>query len=152
MALNSKKRNTLQYLAAFLLPVLLTVVVFAALGFYPFGDSSTLTGDLNGIELPIYAELQHAVQTGESLSYSFFKHLGGSMFSTSRLFPSLELVFLAVDIAYYPLVAMILLVVYIGLAGLSCFCALRYFNQKASWVYVLLSTGYAMMTYVFAYN
>lgn len=147
-----QKYRRLRYLAAFLVPLLLTVAVFAVMGFYPFGDSSTLTGDLNGIELPMYAELRYSVESGESLFYSFYKHLGGSLFSTARFFCGLELLFLFFDVTHYPILAELIMALYIALAGLSCYHALRYFNKRDSWFDVALSVGYAMMTYLFAYN
>lgn len=150
--LTGKNKIRLQYAVSFLLPVLLVLSVFAIKGFYPFGDSSILTGDLQGITLPMYADYKAALLSGDNLLYTFSKHLGGSQFSSTRFFCFLEYAYLLFDTTQYAAVALFIFTAYSGFAGLSCYYALTYFNKKRSWFYVALSTGYAMMNYLFAYG
>ena len=66
-------------LAAFFLPVLLTVAAMAVTGIYPFGENQIAVIDMYHQYVPFLSELQYKIQHGGSLFYTW-DGAGGSNF------------------------------------------------------------------------
>lgn len=62
---------------AFLLPAMLTFLVYAVWQVWPFGKTAVLVLDLNGQYVYFFEELRSMVYEGRSLLYSFGRTLGG---------------------------------------------------------------------------
>lgn len=64
------------YLAAFLVPVVIMVIIFAQRGIFPFGDESFLRTDMYHQYAPFFAEFRHKLADGGSLLYSWNVGMG----------------------------------------------------------------------------
>ena len=64
------------YLAAFLVPVVIMVIIFAQRGIFPFGDESFLRTDMYHQYAPFFAEFRHKLADGGSLLYSWDVGMG----------------------------------------------------------------------------
>ncbi len=58
-------------LAAFFVPVIILVVIFAQRGIFPFGEESYLRTDMYHQYAPFFSEFRHKLTTGGSLLYSW---------------------------------------------------------------------------------
>lgn len=65
-----------RYLAAFLVPVVIMVIIFAQRGIFPFGDESFLRTDMYHQYAPFFAEFRHKLADGGSLLYSWNVGMG----------------------------------------------------------------------------
>ena len=65
------------YVAAFLIPALLTLIAYAIFGVYPFGERSVLTLDLNGQYVYYFENIRETFWSGESPLYSWSRNLSG---------------------------------------------------------------------------
>ena len=77
----AEKRGTkykpLFYIAAFLIPFLLTFVSYIGFDVYPFGERSVLTLDLNGQYIYYFEALRDAFWGDGSAFYSWSRNLSG---------------------------------------------------------------------------
>lgn len=58
-------------LAAFFLPVVILILIFAYRGIFPFGQESFLRTDMYHQYAPFFSEFRHKLLSGESLLYSW---------------------------------------------------------------------------------
>ncbi|MEE1358157.1 MAG: YfhO family protein, partial [Clostridia bacterium] len=72
-----KKSSSKHLIWAFLLPFGIMLSIYAALGTYPFGESSVLVLDLNGQYVYFFEALRDFVWGEGSLFYSFSRAMGG---------------------------------------------------------------------------
>ena len=151
-------------LAAFFLPVLITVLAFAVTGIYPFGENQITVIDMYHQYVPFLSELQYKLHHGGSLFYSW-DGAGGSNFwnliSYYGASPLNLLLFLFPEKLIVEGVTVILLLK-IGFAG--CFmyifltetCGkdalvwLRNYSAGA-WIRVAMASLYALCAYTCAY-
>lgn len=73
----ASKPSTTYLLWAFFLPAALMFAIYAALGTYPFGESSVLVLDLNGQYVFFFEALRDLVYGEGDFLYSFGRALGG---------------------------------------------------------------------------
>lgn len=59
------------YIAAFLIPVVIMIIIFAQRGIFPFGDQSFLRTDMYHQYAPFFSEFKHKLSEGGSLLYSW---------------------------------------------------------------------------------
>ena len=71
------KYRPLYYIAAFLIPALLTFIAYALFGAYPFNGRSVLTLDLNGQYVYYFEAIRDAFWGGRSALYSWERNLSG---------------------------------------------------------------------------
>lgn len=62
---------------AFIIPVVLTYLVYLSMGIYPFGNGSVLVLDLNGQYVYFFESLRNAIYGEGSFLYTFSRALGG---------------------------------------------------------------------------
>lgn len=62
---------------AFIIPVILTYLIYLSMGIHPFGDGSVLVLDLNGQYVYFFESLRNAIYGEGSFLYTFFRALGG---------------------------------------------------------------------------
>lgn len=65
------------YAAAFFIPVILTLIAYAAFGVYPFGERSVLALDLNGQYIYYFEHIRDALWGDGSIFYSWERNLSG---------------------------------------------------------------------------
>ncbi len=72
-----KESGVYTYIAAFMLPFLIMLGVYACLGKHPFGNNSVLTLDLQAQYIYYYEAIRRLMVEGGSWLYSFERTLGG---------------------------------------------------------------------------
>ncbi|EMB73534.1 TPA: YfhO family protein [Streptococcus mutans] len=123
-------KNTLGFLAAFCLPMLVMAVVFAVMKLYPFGKETLMSGDYTLQYIPLYRALGHAFRHMDigALFWSWHKGVGGVMPSVWG-FNSLSPFSLAIGLApakYLNLSVFLVTLLRQGFSGLSFY----YFLHK----------------------
>ncbi|MEA4912206.1 MAG: YfhO family protein [Oscillospiraceae bacterium] len=139
--------------AAFVLPFFITLCVCALLRMTPFGDSSILTGDLGGQFISFFANFKDTLLQSRSLSFTFSKLLGGSMFNYNiqYLASPLNYLYVLLPKQLYPDIAVVILALRAGFSGLAFFCCVRYIRGTGNIRTLCLSLCYALMGYAAAY-
>jgi uncharacterized membrane protein YfhO len=153
---NREKINTgrVWLFLAFFLPFLTMLVLFAVKGIYPFGDRSFLSADLYHQYMPFFCELLRKVRGGESLWYSFRLGIGSNFFALFVYYLASPFHILSLLVPGDHLIDFIgyMIVVKVGLCGLTCCIYLReHFHTKEAGC-VLFSCFYALSGFMAAYN
>ncbi|MGN0168219.1 MAG: YfhO family protein [Acetatifactor sp.] len=146
--------GTAPLLLSFLLPLLIMLALFIVNGIYPFGDRSFLSGDLYHQYMPFFSELLHKIRDGESLYFSFHVGIGSNFLALFVYYLASPLHILALLVPESHLIEFIgyLIVVKVGLCGLTaCIYLRRHFDTK-EWGTVLFSCFYALSGFMAAYN
>ena len=143
------KDKTITYIGSFILPVTICLLVMYKLCITPFGDTSVFIWD---------AKLQHKDYLGyvwdilhgnESIEYFAGKSLGGRIIGILGFYSSsplnLLLFFFSKD--QIPLFMALVILLRIGLAGLTSQFFLRDAFKISSFPSILFSTSYALMEY-----
>lgn len=137
-------------LAAFLLPALLLLIVFAVNGVTPFGARSLAAQDANIQYIEFFNYYRNIFHGEDTLLYSFTNFLGGSgvaLFAYYLASP-FNLLILAVPASMNHALFSLLVLLKLSLAGafMSLFLKERFPQQKPLFV-LLLSVSYALMQY-----
>lgn len=137
------------YALCFALPALTLTWAYAAEGFYPFGDKSILSYDM----AQQYVEYFCALKRGD-LFFSWSKALGTSYIGVFSYYVSspLSLLTLLVPNEAMPLGLMVLVILKLGLAGLSYGVFSRHYFDRLDICTALCATAYALCTYAVAYS
>lgn len=147
-----KKKLLHCYIAAFLIPAVLMLLVYAVLGTYPFGDRSILVADLRYQFLDYYEYFKSIILGDNDFFYTFSKSLGGDAigFCAYYLQNPFNLILLFFSREMLPVGVLVMVVLEAGFAGLVC----NYFlNQmhKPQAASVIFSTAYAFVGMYVAY-
>ena len=145
---NSTISSGWAYLAAFLLPLLLGLLVCLINGFAPFGNRTFLYNDMFNQYYKFILYLKNMSKEGNDLFYSFSEVLGGNMFSLYSYYladPLYMLIHLFTG-EQMPLFCTLMILLHLGLAGESSFFYLikRGRSLTAS---LIFSCAYALMAY-----
>lgn len=153
-----KKRISFQqllpYLAAFLIPVVIMLVLFIQRQIFPFGDRSFMRTDLYHQYVPFHQMLREALQSGKSLQYTWDVGLGTNMVSLFAYYlctpTNLLLLFCPSD--YVIEFISYITILKIGLASVSFTFYLSRHSRKSAWYSVFFGILYGMSGYVAAYS
>ena len=139
---------------AFLIPLGIMLVIFMGNGIYPFGDRSFVVSDMYHQYVPFFTELMNKIRAGESLSFSYNVGIGSKFLAlfVYYLASPLHIFALLVPEGYLMEFMSYLIVVKIGLAGLTAYTYLRRHFVGSDWKAMLFSTFYALSGFVAAYN
>jgi uncharacterized membrane protein YfhO len=152
-----RKKRDWRYAAAFFLPFLVSVIICASNGVFPFGDRCILHVDMYHQYCPFFTEFLNKLQSGESLLYTWNVGLGSD-------FTALYAYYLASPLNWllffwpksYVIEFMTLAILLkIGLAGLCMFLYLdgHFRRGKAlGSVALVFSSAYALSGFVAAYS
>ncbi len=143
------------YMVAFVLPMLVLLAVFAAVGIAPFGTKNLLVTDMDGQYVSFFAYYKDTLASGGDFFYTFSKSLGGDMlsFAAYYLLSPFNLVLLPFSTMDLPIGILFLTLLKVGSAGLTCAVFLSLERRERSLPGALLfSMGYALSTYMFAYQ
>lgn len=137
------------HLAAFLLPCLLLLAVYASMGMWPLGDKTILASDM----ADQYVEFFCALKYGD-VYFSWSKALGSSYIGVFSYYVSspLSLLTLFVPNEYMPAGLMLLCCLKVGFIGLAFSAFYRSRFKTAGPACVLFSLCYALSSYVAAYS
>lgn len=143
-------KDTLGFLSAFCLPLIVLTVVFALMGLYPFGKETLMSGDYTLQYIPLYRALGHAFRHMDigALFWSWHKGIGGVMPSVWG-FNSLSPFSLAIGSTpakYLNLSIFLITLLRQGFAGLSFYYFLhkRYEASQNRLLAVCLSAVYGL--------
>ena len=136
------------YAAAFLIPVILALIVCGISGFVPFGDRTFIYNDMLNQNYKFILYLKNMPKEGNDLFYSFSKVLGGDMLSLFSFYFNNPLYFLVLFFpeSQIPLFCTIIIILHLGLAGLSMCIYLRK-NGRSPSGSILFSCAYALMSF-----
>lgn len=138
------------YIAAFLIPALLTLLAYALFGVYPFGERSVLTLDLNGQYVYYFENIRDAFWSGRNPLYSWSRNLSGGYQGVIGYYLASPFTFIVILLPRKMIIEslMIMQLCKVGACGLT-FCA---YAQKSKNVKpipsLLFSTMYALMAFV----
>lgn len=157
--MNTQKKQTKKsldklYLAAFLLPVLIMLVIFIAQKIFPFGDRSFLNIDMYHQYFPFLVEFYHKIKNGESLFYSWNTGIGSNFLALYVYYLATPTNWLALLCPEQYLMEFItyMVVIKIGLCGLSFTYYIRKHFKNDSPVILCFAIMYALSGYMAAYN
>lgn len=142
------------FITAFLIPVLLMLAIFIVRGVYPFGDRSFLHVDMYHQYFPFLTEFYHKLKEGDSLFFSWNTGLGSNFLALFVYYLASPFNWLCIFVPESLLIEFqtYLVVLKIGLAGLTCCCYFRYHFQRKTPVLAFFSTFYALSGFMAAYN
>ena len=139
---------------AFFVPAFIMLILFIIRGIYPFGDRSFLFSDMYHQYMPFLSEFVHKIKAGEGLSYSYNVGIGSNFLALYVYYvasPFNWLVFLLPESLIMEFMSY-LVILRIGLMGLTFSIYLRKTFAKADPAVILFSTCYALSGYLAAYN
>ena len=148
----NEKRLTLHM--AFLLPVLVMLVLFVINGVYPFGGRCFLPADLYHQYMPFFSELMHKLRAGENLNYSFNVGIGSNFLALFVYYLASPLNALSLLVPERFLIEFIscMIVLKIGLCGLTCCVYLQKHFEARDLATMIFSLFYALSGFMAAYN
>lgn len=142
------------YLLAFCIPFITMMVLYAIQKIYPFGDRSFLNIDMYHQYFPFLTDFFHKIKEGDSLFYSWNAGIGSNFIALYAYYLATPLNWLCILVpeAYLMEFLSYLVVVKIGLCGLtSCIYFSRHFQSKKIEL-AFFALFYAMSGYMAAYN
>ncbi len=142
--------NRIVFFCSFIIPSVIMALAFFTLGIYPGGKNMVMTYDLKALYLPLYGYISNSGSGFNNLFHSMSGGLGGNIYATIILCISpLDIIYSLVPTAYLPTALYFMVLLKIGLCGLS-FCFYIRFNPKikiSAIMTVLLSCCYGLMSY-----
>lgn len=140
------------YILSFIIPVILMLFVWTALGIYPFGSRSILVGDLDIQFVDYYAYFKSILSGENNFIYTFSKNLGGDMPGFSAYYLQNPLLFLLCLFPEreLPTGIMVMIIVQVALSGLSFSYFINHVNEP-EYSSLLFSTAYSFMGFFFGY-
>lgn len=152
--LQNKKSLDILYLAAFLLPVLVMLIIFAVQKIFPFGDRSFLNIDMYHQYFPFLTEFYHKIKNGESLFYSWNTGIGSNFLALYVYYLATPTNWLALLCPEQYLMEFIsyMVIIKIGLCGLSFTYYIRNHFKNNCPIILCFATMYALSGYMAAYN
>jgi len=140
---------------SFAFPVLLLMIVYAALGFWPVGDRCMLTLDMSAQYIFYFEQIRDVLMGEESLIYTFERTLGGEFLGYYAYYLASPLSWI---VCLFPARLMVEAVTFILIlkTGLSGFFFAYYLEKtrKTTDTYglAMFSTMYALCAYAMAYQ
>ena len=149
-----KIRYRIALILSFVLPVIIMLAIFIARGIYPFGDRSFLYSDMYHQYMPFFAEFLEKIKAGEGLAYSYHVGIGSNFLALYVYYLASPLHWLAFLIpeAYLMEFMSYLVIVKIGLCGLTFFLYLKKHFACADGNMLFFACFYALSGYIAAYN
>ena len=147
-------RSSDSYLAAFFIPVILMVVIFALKGIYPFGTECFLRTDLYHQYAPFFSEFHQKLKEGGSLLYSWNMGMGVNFTALYAYYLASPLNWLLIlcPKAYIIEFMTAMIVLKTGLCGLTFTWYLRKHSRPERFGACYFGIFYAMSGYMAAYS
>lgn len=142
------------YLAAFLVPVVIMVIIFAQRGIFPFGDESFLRTDMYHQYAPFFSEFRHKLADGGSLLYSWNVGMGVNFAALYAYYLASPLNWLIIlcPKGYVIEFMTYMIVLKTGLAGLTFAWYLRKHCKTRDFGVAYFAIFYALSGYMAAYS
>ncbi len=141
-------------IVSFLIPIIIMIVIFAQRGIFPFGDNSFLRTDMYHQYAPFFSEFKHKLSEGGSLFYSWDIGMGVnfSAIYAYYLASPLNWLILLCPKAYIIEFMTYMIVLKIGLAGLSFAYFLKKHSVNSEIGISFFAICYALSGYMAAYS
>lgn len=138
------------YILSFLIPIILLIIYMSI---NKIGTDNIIITDMKNQYISLFNYLKNVLLGKESLLYSFNNGLGGSMIATFSYYLSSPLNFLLVfsNASNLTIFILIILMLKIGLSGLTMNIFLRYKFKISSYQAMIFSICYALMNYIINY-
>lgn len=144
------KKNKI-VLGAFFLPMIIQIIVYIAMGYFPFGNKSILTWDMDWQYVNFLSWLTRTMKGNgaDSLWYSFSASFGSSTmgFLGYYLLSPFNLLLLLFSTSDLPIGIHLITILKLSFCGLSMCVYLMKRYDRAEWLQVLFSVMYALMGY-----
>lgn len=149
-----RKEKTFFYAASFLMPLILTLILFAVREIYPFGDVSFLKKDMYQQYTPFFYEFCRKLKAGDSLWYSWNAGIGANFLAVIAYYLASPFNFLcALFPERYILEFMTYsVVIKTGLMGLTMSTYLSWHFKTRDIAIPFFGTAYAMSAFMAAYS
>ncbi len=139
-------------LAAFFIPVVITVAICLLYGFAPFGDKSVLMADMRYQFVDYFATLRRIAFGNDDVFYTLSKTFGGDMAGLLAYYCNTPFFYLLAFVPerLLPLGIILIMIFMLGLCGLN----FNIFLNKAfgfRWGSLIFSTAYAFIGYLMGY-
>lgn len=140
--------------AAFFVPMVIMIIIFAQRGIFPFGEESFLRTDMYHQYAPFFSEFQYKLTHGGSLLYSWDIGMGVNFAALYAYYLASPLNWLIVlcPKAYIIEFMTYMIVFKIGLSGLSFAWYLRRHNKTNDFGIAFFGIFYALSGYMAAYS
>ncbi len=140
--------------AAFLVPVVIMIIIFAQRGIFPFGEESFLRTDMYHQYAPFFSEFRYKLTHGGSLLYSWDIGMGVNFAALYAYYLASPLNWLVIFCPQkYIIEFMTYMIVFkIGLSGLSFAWYLRRHNRTKDFGIAFFGIFYALSGYMAAYS
>ncbi|MCH5343815.1 MAG: YfhO family protein [Acetatifactor sp.] len=147
-------RQRAALLLSFVLPVSIVLSIFVAKGIYPFGDRSFLYSDMYHQYMPFFSEFLRAIKAGQGLNYSWNVGIGSNFLALYVYYLASPLHWLAFLVPESHLMEFMsyLVIVKLGLCGLTSFRYLQKHFETQDGAVLLFSSFYALSGFIAAYN
>ena len=141
-------------LAAFFVPMVIMIIIFAQRGIFPFGEESFLRTDMYHQYAPFFSEFRYKLTHGGSLLYSWNMGMGVNFAALYAYYLASPLNWLLVLCPKnYVIEFMTYMIVFkIGLSGLSFSWYLRRHNRTRDFGVAFFGIFYALSGYMAAYS
>ena len=142
------------YLISFIIPVMAMILIFIFRGIFPFGQETFLRTDMYHQYAPFFSEFHHKLRTGGSLLYSWDVGLGINFSALYAYYLASPLNWLLILCPKGLILEFMtyMIVVKIGLAGVSMCYYLRRRFPKRMYGCCFIAILYAMSGYISAYS
>ncbi len=151
-----KRSNLIILLAAFLIPFVLLGVVYAVLGFYPFGNKSVLIMDMFDQYNDFFASLRYMFNGDNTPFFSWSRSMGGNYVGLFAYYIASPLSFFTLffSLENLPVALFILTLVKTGLCGLTFAVYLQYGWNAGNGKFknIVFACCYALMSYIVVYG
>lgn len=139
---------------SFLLPVVIMLSIFVIKGIYPFGDRSFLFSDMYHQYLPFLTEFVRKIKEGEGLYYTYNVGIGSNFLALYVYYLASPLNWPALLVPGQYLIEFMsyLVILRLGLCGLSSFIYLQGHFEEKSPAALFFSCFYALSGFIAAYN
>lgn len=141
-------------IAAFFVPVIIMIVIFAQRGIFPFGQESFLRTDMYHQYAPFFSEFQHKLRSGDSLLYSWNIGLGVNFAALYAYYLASPLNWLLLLCPKEYIIEFMTysVVIKTGLCGLTFAWYLRKHNNRIDFGAGFFGVFYALSGYMAAYS
>ena len=146
------KNPIVMYTLAFMIPVIMMMVVFMRLGFFPFGDQSILIADIQYQFIDFFAYFKSVIAGENNIFYTFSSNLGGDAigFFAYYLQNPLNFIYLFFSQEMIPVGIILVILITAGISGLSFNVYLNHITER-QWFSLIFSTAYAFIGFYTAY-
>ncbi len=131
----------------------MVLCVYIALGVWPFGEGTVITGDLNAQYIPYFSHYQRAFAGDAGFFYGFDKSLGGPLAALFAYYVAspLNVLYLLVPVSAFAALAGFLFAVKVVLAASSMALFLHKKFPSLGLLGAVPALGYAFSAYIFVY-